>query len=103
MTMIKPPHPGRYIEEAMEDLGIGVRELARALGVAPSTIQRVIVGKTSVTPEMAIRLEKVLGSTAAMWLRLQSAYSLKIAEEEVDVSDLQPLYRNDEGCNHHHA
>lgn len=100
MTMSNPPHPGRYIEEAMEDLGIGVRELARALNVAPSTIQRVIVGKTAVTPEMAVRLAKVLGSTAAMWLRLQSAYSLSIAEKEIDVSGLPRLFINKESCRH---
>lgn len=101
MTMINPPHPGRFIEEAISELDISVRDLAKALHVAPSTIQRVIVGNASITPEMAVKLAKVLGSTSAMWLRLQSEYSLSKAEKEVDVSALQPLFKGDE-LNHSH-
>lgn len=95
MKMMNPPHPGRYIAEAMEELGIGIRELARALDVSPSTIQRVVVGKSIVTPEMAIRLAKVMGSTPAMWLRLQAVNSLSKAEQEIDVSSLPQLFKNE--------
>lgn len=93
MNMHNPPHPGRVVSGEMEFLNIGVRELARALDVAPSTIQRVIAEKASLTPEMAIKLAHVIGSTPEQWLRLQDAYSLSKAHNEVDLSSLTKLYK----------
>lgn len=87
-----PPHPGRYIAEEMESLGIGLRELARALAVSPSTIGRVIDSRATLTPNMAVRLAAVMGSTPEMWLRLQEAYSLAHAKSEVDINTLVRLY-----------
>lgn len=95
MKMNNPPHPGRYIAESMEELEIGTRELARALDVAPSTVTRLVAGNAVVTPEMAIRLAAVIGSTPEMWLRLQDAWSLAKAEQEVDVNRLTRLYKTD--------
>lgn len=56
----EPPHAGEIISDIMEDLDIGIRELARALAIAPSTASRMVSGITAVTPEMAIRLAAVL-------------------------------------------
>ena len=42
MKMHNPPHPGEMIEGILEDLDLGIRELARALNVAPSTVQRLV-------------------------------------------------------------
>jgi len=93
MTKRVTPHPGRYISEEMNHLGISLRGLARALDVAPSTIQRVVEGDASVTPSMAIRLSTVIGSTPEMWLRLQEIYSLEKAREEIDMSKLTRLFK----------
>ncbi|MGV7961514.1 HigA family addiction module antitoxin [Photorhabdus tasmaniensis] len=92
MIMHNPPHPGRVVSGEMEFLDISQRELARALNVAPSTIQRVIAEKASITPEMAVRLAHVIGSTPEQWLRLQDAYSLSKARGEIDLSKLNQLY-----------
>ncbi|HDI3035738.1 HigA family addiction module antidote protein [Cronobacter sp. EKM101R] len=93
MKMHNPPHPGEIIADIMEELDISIRELARALNAAPSTVQRLVSGTASISPEMAIKLAAVLGSTPEAWLRFQSAYSLEQAEREVDVSHLTTLYR----------
>ncbi|HBJ6961964.1 TPA: HigA family addiction module antidote protein, partial [Salmonella enterica subsp. enterica serovar Duisburg] len=93
MIMANPPHPGEIIADVLDDLDIGIREFARALNVAPSTVQRLISGQAAVSPEMAVKLAAVIGSTPDMWLRLQSAYSLEKAEREIDVSHLTQLYR----------
>lgn len=93
MRMANPPHPGEIISGVMEDLNIGIRELARAIDVAPSTIQRLVSGQAAISPEMAVKLAAVIGSTPDMWLRLQSSYSLEKAEKETDVSHLTKLYR----------
>ncbi|TCL03682.1 hypothetical protein EZJ58_1759 [Sodalis ligni] len=45
MTMFNPPHPGEIIAETLDDLNIGIRELSRALHVAPSTVQRLVGGQ----------------------------------------------------------
>lgn len=92
MRMANPPHPGEIIADVLDYLNIGIREFARALDVAPSTAQRLISGQSAVSPEMAVKLAAVIGSTSDMWLRLQSTYSLEKAEREVDVSHLTQLY-----------
>lgn len=93
MRMHNPPHPGEIIADILDDLNIGIRELARSLNVAPSTVQRVVSGQMSVSPEMAVKLAAVLGSTAEMWIRLQVTYSLEKAQQRTDVSRLTPLHR----------
>ncbi|MCL2896517.1 HigA family addiction module antitoxin [Brenneria tiliae] len=91
MTMHNPPHPGEIIAETLEELGVGIRELARALDVAPSTVQRLVACNAAISPEMAVRLSTVLGSSAKFWLNLQGNYSLWVAQQNVDTSTLHKL------------
>ncbi|MDP5138485.1 helix-turn-helix domain-containing protein [Rheinheimera baltica] len=49
-TMYNPPHPGELIKETMEALDVSARKLALALDVAPSTVQRLISGKSDISP-----------------------------------------------------
>ncbi|MFZ1874272.1 MAG: HigA family addiction module antitoxin [Chania sp.] len=93
MKMHNPPHPGEIIADALDELNLGIRELARALNVAPSTAQRLVSCQAAVSPEMAIKLSKVLGGSPRLWLKLQEAYSLNKAEKTVDVSKLTPLFK----------
>lgn len=89
MAMRNPPHPGRSIKDAcLEALGLSVTDGARVLGVARHTLSRVINGQARISTEMAIRLEKAFGSTADVWLRMQTAYDLAKArahEDRIDV------------------
>jgi addiction module HigA family antidote len=89
--MFNPPHPGELIAEMLEELNVGIRELARALDVAPSTVQRVVAGNAAISPEMAIKLATVLGSSPKFWMNLQNNYSLWQAEQAVDTSHLRRL------------
>lgn len=60
--MHNPPHPGEFITAVyLEPNGISGRELATALGVAASTLSRVLKGVSALTPDMALRLSKALG------------------------------------------
>lgn len=93
MAMHNPPHAGEIIADIMEDLDIGIRELARALVVEPSTASRMVAGLTAITTDMAIKLSAVLGSTPQMWLRIQSAYDLDRAEKTVDLSVLNTSFK----------
>ena len=92
MSMHNPPHPGEFIEFIyMEPHGISCRYLAEQLGVAASTLNRVIKGKSAVSPEMALRLSKVLGRTPQSWLAMQDNYEIWQAEQRINLSELQPL------------
>ena len=74
MPMKDPPHPGEVIEDALECLNLSTANGAKALGVSRSQLHRVIRGECAISPEMALRLEKVIGSTVTTWLHAQAAY-----------------------------
>jgi antitoxin HigA-1 len=82
MPMINPPHPGRSIRSAcLEPLGLSISEGAKILGVTRQGLNNVIVGKSGISPQMAIRLTKAFGSTEETWLRMQLAYDLAVARK----------------------
>ena len=74
--MKNPPHPGRGLRDDIEALGLTVAEAAKALGVTRQQLYNVISGRSGITPEMALRLEKGVGGTADSWLGMQAAYDL---------------------------
>ena len=86
MPMHNPPHPGEFITEVyLEPNRITGRELAAVLGVAPSTLNRVLNGTSGVSPAMALRLSKALGRSAESWLAMQSNYDLWHARRSVKL------------------
>lgn len=92
MKMANHPRPGDIIQESLDELNVSLREFARAMEIAPSTASRLLTGKAGLlTPEMAIKLSVVIGSSPQMWLNLQNAWSLAEAEKTVDVSRLRRL------------
>ena len=92
MAMLKPPHPGRSIKDAcLEPLGLSVTEAARKLGVARHTLSRVINGHAAISPEMALRLEKMGWSNAESWLRMQLAHDLAEARRKVAGMEVERL------------
>lgn len=93
MPMKNPAHPGRLLKDDLEALGWTVAEAAEALGVTRQQLYRVINGTSAVTPDMAIRLEKGIGSTADTWLRMQAAYDLaqaRLRAASLKVKKLAP-------------
>jgi addiction module HigA family antidote len=87
MPMKNPPHPGLGLKDDLEALGLTVAEAAKGLGVTRQQLYNIINGKSGITPEMALRLEKAIGSTADHWLRLQTAYDL--AQARGRIADLK--------------
>lgn len=77
MKMQNPPHPGQIIKSAyLEELGLSYRDIAELLDVSASTVGRIVTEKSSVTPEMAVRLSKSLGRSPESWLKLQYQHDL---------------------------
>ncbi|CAM3658289.1 virulence-associated protein A [Xenorhabdus thuongxuanensis] len=56
-------HLGEIIAETLEEMSVSLRQFAKAMEIAPSTASRLLSGQTSVTPEMALKLSVVIGST----------------------------------------
>ena len=92
MSMHNPPHPGEFIDEVyLKPFGLSSRFLAQKLGVAPSTINRVIKKQSSVSPEMALRLSKAIGRSPESWLTMQDNYDLWQARQTVDLDQIQKV------------
>ena len=87
MAMHNPPHPGEFITDVyLEPNHISGRELALKLGVAASTLSRVLKGTNRVSPEMALRLSKALGRSPESWLAMQYNHDLWQARQHVNLS-----------------
>jgi len=84
-NMHKPPHPGETLrDDVLPALGLTVTDAATQLGVTRAALSRVLNGKEAISPEMALRLERWLGiergGRASVWLAMQSACDLWVAE-----------------------
>ena len=73
-----PPHPGEFIDEVyLKPFGLSRNDVAHRLDVSPSTFSRLVNGKSDISPEMAIRLSRVLGRSARSWMAMQDNYDLQ--------------------------
>lgn len=91
MRMANPAYPGEIIAETLKDMHVSLLQFAKAMDIAPSTASRLLSGQTTVTPEMALRLSAVVGSTPETWLKIQTNYSLYEARQKIDISHLHKL------------
>jgi antitoxin HigA-1 len=73
-------HPGEFLSETLEELGVSQATFARALGVSPMRISHVIKGTRPVTAELALLFGRALDQSPQYWLNLQADYDLKTAE-----------------------
>ncbi|MBC6109365.1 HigA family addiction module antitoxin [Pedobacter fastidiosus] len=82
-------HPGEILrEEVIKVNNLTVLKASELLKVTRPTLSNILNGKASITPNMAIRIEKVFGGNAGIWLRLQTSYDLRKAEQEFANSSI---------------
>ena len=87
-----PTHPGAVLRDiVLPALPMSKAEVARALGTSRQSLYDILAERKPVSPGMAVRLSLVLGTSAASWLNMQSAYDLWHAEREIDKSKLTSL------------
>jgi len=92
MAMYNPPHPGEFIRSVyLEPFELSARALAEKLAVSPSTLNRIITGKSGVSPEMALRLSKALGRSPESWLAMQDTYDLWEAKRHAQLDKVQQI------------
>lgn len=95
MSMHNPPHPGEFIADVyLAPNGVTGRELASKLGVSASTLNRILTGKSGVSPEMALRLSKCLGRSPESWLAMQQNFDLWHVKRRLDLGHVERLKGN---------
>ena len=76
-------HPGEFLAETLQELGISQARFARAIDVSPMRVSHVVNGTRPVTAELALRFGRALGQSPQYWLNLQAIYDLKTAETSI--------------------
>jgi len=81
--MARPPiHPGEYIAETLDELGMTARELAAALDIPANRITEIVRGRRGISADTALRLGRWLGTGPDVWMNLQKTWELRSVEQE---------------------
>lgn len=72
--------PGDILLETLEERGMTQAELAERMGRPRKTINEIIRGKTAITPETALQIERVLGPPAGFWNNYEQLYRQHLAQ-----------------------
>lgn len=84
---LRPTHPGEVLrEDVLPALGRSKVEIAKLLGVSRRNLYNILDEAGPITPQMALRIGKLTGTTPESWLTMQQAYDLRIAEKELIAS-----------------
>lgn len=85
-------HPGELIRQnCLERLDLSVTDGASALGVSRQSLTNLLSGKTGISPDMALRLEKAFGGTAETWLQRQLLHDLVKARLKFDERHVRSM------------
>ena len=93
-----PSHPGEMLlEEFLEPLGITQTDLAERIGVPFQRVNSLVNGRRALTPDTALRLSRVFGTTAGFWMNHQLRWDLYHAQAEAKLAlkKIKPLRRKD--------
>ena len=81
---LKPVHPGEILlKDFIEPMGLTRYKVAKGTGVAQRRIDEICSGQRAMTADTALRLGRLFGMDAQIWLNLQSQYDLEIARREL--------------------
>lgn len=91
---MKPPHPGDFIRtEILDELGLSIARAAEVLDVRRATLSDLVNGKASLSPEMALRIEKAFNVSMDTLLRMQvwyDTYTMREHADEISVDRYEP-------------
>jgi antitoxin HigA-1 len=92
---LPPVHPGEVLrEEILKPLGISINRLGRDLRVPVNRISEIVNGRRGITADTALRLARYFGTTPELWMNLQAAYDLDVAQRgsaDRIARDVNPL------------
>jgi addiction module HigA family antidote len=79
---LRPIHPGEVLrEDVIPASGLNKSEFAKRIGLTREALHNILTGKSAVSTVVALKLERLLGTSAQMWLNLQQAYELAVTAE----------------------
>lgn len=91
----RPSHPGQFIRmEILAPLGLSVTKAAEILGVTRPALSALLNERASLSPDMALRIEKAFGLKMDTLLRMQTAYEIAAARERegtIQVKRYEPM------------
>lgn len=73
-------HPGYYIADIIEDMGISQVAFATRMGTTAKTLNQLVIGQANISNDLAKKLSVMMGTSAEVWLNLQGAYNQKLIE-----------------------
>ena len=92
MIMHEPLHPGLIVKDALIDnTGLTVTEVAKKLRISRTALSRLLNCRASISPEMAVRLSKLLSTSVEMWMNVQSQYDTWLAMKAASKINIKPL------------
>ncbi|MSP00575.1 MAG: addiction module antidote protein, HigA family [Acetobacteraceae bacterium] len=86
---LPPIHPGQFLRDELEALGISARKFAAHIRVPHNAVTGIMNGERSISAQMAIRLGQAFGTTPRYWLNLQTIYDLKRAQADMPADALE--------------
>ena len=87
-----PSHPGELLrEEVIPATGRTKTEIASLLGISRQHLHDILEERKPVSPAVAVRLGKLFGNGAGVWVRMQAAYDTWQAERKIDVSGIPTI------------
>ncbi len=87
---MKPSHPGEFVRrQVLEPLDLNITNAAKVLGVRRATLNDLVNGKSSLSAEMALRLEKAFNIDMDFLLRMQALYDTYCMREKSDTVNVQ--------------
>ena len=93
-----PSHPGDFIRtEVIEELGLSITKAAEILGVRRATLSDLLNGNASLSPEMALRVEKAFGVSMDMLLRMQAWHDASLMRARAGEISVQRYRREQAG------
>ncbi len=87
-----PTHPGAILrEDVLPAVGLPKAEIARLLNISRQHLHDILAEKKPISPAVAVRIGKLFGNGAGMWVRMQAARDLWEAERATDVSGIPTI------------
>jgi len=92
MEMYNPCHPGEILlEDWIKPLNFTISSFALRIGTSRKNLSEIVNCKVGISTEIALKLEKALGTSARFWLNLQQAHDLWQAKQRVNLDDIQAI------------
>lgn len=95
MEMYNPSHPGEVLKEGyLTELNISVTEFAKKIKVSRQVLSAILNKKAGISPAMALKLSKALGTTPDLWLNMQMQYDLWQAKQTTNLDEVEVVYKH---------